>query len=162
MVASQGNAKAGKPCVFGGLGSNSAAIGLPLDGLPDTPGLNGNEVNEIFFVTETPGSGGTGTHLGFLATTFNHENFYQFPVWIPGTRAPVVLNLGMPAINPNTEMRAAAWLDIVDRALAQSGPLSGDMKGAHDAAERFQAGVSRSGTVTITSCFEGPWDGKTS
>lgn len=162
-LASQGNAKAGKPCVFRGRGNNSAAIGSPLDGLPDTPGVNGNEINDVFFITEMPArANGSGTHLGFLTTTFNHENFYQFPIWASGANTPVVLNLGNLAIHPKAEMPARTWLDIVNRALARSGPLSGNMKAAHDAAERFQARASRSGTVTITSCFDGPWDGRTS
>jgi hypothetical protein len=163
ILASQGNAKAGKTCMIGGSGNRSAAIGMPLDGLPDTPGPNGNEANNIFLITDMPmGSAGSGTHLGFLVTTFNQETFYQFPVWVPGKNTAVVLNLGKLAIRPNEEMPAAAWLDVVNHALALSRPMSGYVKAAHDAAKTFQVRVGRSGTVTISSCFEAPWNGGTS
>ncbi|HTD36279.1 MAG TPA: hypothetical protein VK669_02100 [Candidatus Limnocylindrales bacterium] len=137
-------------------------MGSPLDGLRDTPGDSGNEVNDVFVITQAPtASRGAPVRLGFVATTFNHEQFYQFPIQQPGMNQPIVLNIGPNAIRANSQMPAAAWFQVVDQALAMSRPTSPDLQRTIAAAKHFEAHASRSGTVSITSCFDAPWDGRT-
>jgi hypothetical protein len=153
-------ARPGKVCASTGGSAKSPAIGSPLDGLPDTPGPKGNEVNDILLVTQTPPvANGRSIHLGYVATTFNHEQFYQFPVLHPGTTEAIVLNIGRDAVRPAAQLPAATWRSIIDDALSMSRPADDDTKTTIQAAKDFESHVRRSGTVSIVSCFAAPWDG---
>jgi len=162
--ATQGAARAGKQCVWGG-NLKSVVIGMPIDFGPDKPGANGNEVNNVYYIgfaTAGAAKGSMAGSLGFFAFTFNNETWYQPPIETPGYGA--LVNIGPVTIAPN-EPFTRAWLDRIDRALRSSSNAR-ISKPARDAVAKFLRDsrplVRQPGspvTSTITPCFDGPWNG---
>jgi hypothetical protein len=69
----------------------SALIGSVLDGQPDVPGVNGNEVNQVYYVVFY--SGGS---FGISATTFYIETTFDGEKWLTPAQT---LPFGVPSIN---------------------------------------------------------------
>lgn len=162
QVATLGNAKQGQPCDLGG-GATSAPIGAVIDGLPDTPGTSGNEVNNAYYIPWASGTspGSTAGYFGFMLTTFNGETWYQLPISSP-TGGPLYINMGNISIAPNAPMTPTTWGNLITQALG--GPQNAKLSpAAKNAASNFlnnsKNQMGSSGSAAIDPCFNGPWNG---
>jgi hypothetical protein len=161
QVANQGAAVPGKPCQGGG-GAVSGAIGTPISG-PDTgSGPSGNEVNQVYLIDISDGSGpgalaGNG---GFFLTTFNGQTWYQVPVTVPLYNGPVYVNMGNITVANNGPLSTSSLTNAAANALSSqsNSGMSGAVK---NAVSQYLKGMSAQGTGASTpACFNPPWDGK--
>ena len=146
-------------------GQSSPPVGTVIDGHGDTPGPNGNEVNNVYYITYATGSnaGSSAGYLGDFITTFNEEYWYEPPVTIPGTTSPIFVNMGNISIYPNASMTSSTWVNLINQALGgqQNGGLSPAARTAvQNYVNNAKSAIGNSGTATIVDCFDAPWDGK--
>ena len=140
----------------------SGAVGTPISGADTGSGKNGNEVNNVYLVDVSSGSGagaiaGNG---GFILTTFNNQVWYQPPITVPLYNGPIYINIGNVSISNNGTLSTASLTNTVANALNNSSNsgLSAVIKGA---VSQYLKGMSSQGSQASTpDCFEGgAWGG---
>lgn len=136
-------AKAGSVCTFGS--DKYGAIGLPIAGGPDRPGVSGNEVRDIyrvFYTSWTPSGPVTG-FAGWLKQSFDGRTAFAPAVSL----APRLANFSViVSVSDANKLPLAQWVTTLARTLK----VGVDVANLHlgDAA------------TAVSPCFAHPWDGK--
>ena len=160
-ISYEGAASAGKECTSALDSQPSATIGQVLDGAKDTPGTNGNEVNQVYYLTVNVGSSSAGafsTGPGYIATTFNGERWYELPVSVPYFTGEINVSLGNGPQYPGAVSTGGLANSLNTWANSPSNKASVDEKDAAKGAASALGAISA--TARATACFNPAWDGK--
>jgi hypothetical protein len=133
--------RAGSVCTFGS--NRDGAIGLPIGGGPDRPGVTGNEIRNIYrvFYTSSTANGSVTGLAGWLAQSFDGQTSFR-----PADSLSIGNYSILVSVFDVNRLPLKTWVTRMVNQLKL--PVDVDSLHLENAA------------TAISPCFAQPWDGK--